>query len=140
MSEMKTRVTKQSAATFVKDIQQDQKRRDCQAIMKIMHRVTGKRATMWGTSIVGYGKYHYQYASGREGEMCLTGFSPRAQNIAVYIMPGFELFKAELKKLGKHKIGKSCLYLKSLQDIDLGILEELISASVVEMRKRYPTG
>ena len=138
MTDMKTRTTKDSAAGFIKGVKDEQKRKDCQALMKIMHRSTGKRAVMWGTSIVGYGKYHYKYASGREGDMCLTGFSPRAQNIAVYIMPGFSQFEMELKLLGKHKLGKSCLYLKSLRDVDLNILEEIIKASVIEMQKRYP--
>lgn len=94
---------------------------------------------MWGTSIVGYGQYHYRYASGREGDWALTAFSPRKQNLVVYIMPGFSSFGALMKKLGKHKTGKSCLYINRLDDIDVDVLEKLIADSVKLMRKRHTT-
>jgi len=139
MTDIKTKKTRESAAGYIKAFPDDQKRRDCQLLMKMMHRATGKRAAMWGTSMVGYGKYHYKYASGREGDYFLTGFAPRAQNITVYIMPGFSQYKSELKALGKHKTGKSCLYLRSLEDVDLTILEKLIKDSVIEMKRIYPT-
>ena len=92
---------------------------------------------MWGTSIVGFGTYHYRYASGREGDSLITGFSPRKQNLAIYIMPGFSSYQSELKKLGRHKAGKSCLYVRSLGDIDMGILKSIISDSVSFMRQKY---
>ena len=103
----------------------------------MMRRATGKRAKMWGSSIVGYGSYHYKYESGREGDWCLVAFSPRKQNLVVYIMPGFESFPTLLKKLGKYKTGKSCLYLNKLADVDQEVLQELIIESVEVMRKRY---
>ena len=105
----------------------------------MMRAATGSRARMWGTSIVGYGSYHYQYASGREGDWMLVGFSPRKQNLVVYIMPGFDRFARLLEKLGKYKTGKSCLYIKRLADIDEAVLERLISDSVADMRSRYET-
>ena len=95
---------------------------------------------MWGASIVGYGSYHYRYASGREGEWFLTGFSPRKQNISVYIMPGFGSFDRLLGKLGKYKTGKSCLYIKRLADVDEKVLDRLIDESVGHMRRKYPGG
>ena len=92
---------------------------------------------MWGPSIIGFGSYHYKYDSGREGDAFLTGFSPRAQNMTVYIMPGFSKYEATLKKLGKHKLGKSCLYIKKLEDVDLDILTDIIKDSVEVMNARY---
>lgn len=94
---------------------------------------------MWGASIVGYGSYHYKYASGREGDFMVTGFSPRKQALTVYIMPGFSSFKKLMEKLGKYRTGKSCLYIKHLSDIDEKVLEKLIDESVRHMRKRYET-
>ena len=102
-----------------------------------MRRATGKNAKMWGSSMVGYGKYHYKYDSGREGDFMLTGFSPRKQNLAIYIMPGFKDFGALMKKLGKYKTGKSCLYINKLEDVDEKVLEQLITRSVKVMRERY---
>ena len=102
-----------------------------------MRKATGKRAKMWGPSIVGYGQYHYKYDSGREGDFILTGFSPRKQNLVVYIMPGFSPFASLMKRLGKYKTGKSCLYIRKLDDIDESVLDQLISKSVQLMRERY---
>jgi hypothetical protein len=104
-----------------------------------MRKATGKRARMWGTSIVGYGTYHYKYASGREGDFLMTGFSPRKQALTVYVIPGFSHFGTLMNKLGKYKTGKSCLYIKRLSDIDEKILEQLINRSVKHMRKHYET-
>ena len=104
-----------------------------------MHDITGKRAKMWGDTIVGFGRYHFKYASGREGGFFITGFSPRKQNFTIYIMPGYTGYQQLLKKIGKHKHGKSCLYIKSLDDIDLDVLKELIAASVGEMKSLYQT-
>jgi hypothetical protein len=103
----------------------------------MMRKATGKRARLWGTNIVGFGTYHYKYASGREGDWILVGFSPRKQNLVVYIMPGFKEFPALMNKLGKYKTGKSCLYLNKLDDVDAAVLEKLIGQSVKVMRKRY---
>jgi hypothetical protein len=103
----------------------------------MMRAATGKRARMWGPSIVGFDRYDYQYASGRSGTFMMTGFAPRAQNIAVYVMPGFSEYGALLKKLGKHSTGKSCLYIKRLSDVDTKVLATLIERSVKDMRRKY---
>ena len=104
-----------------------------------MREATGKRAKMWGSSIVGYGEYHYKYATGREGDMAITAFSPRSQNLTVSIMSGFDQYQALMKKLGKYKTGKSCLYIKRLEDVNTKVLQKLIERSVKDMRKKYPT-
>ena len=102
-----------------------------------MRKATGSRARLWGSNIVGYGQYHYKYASGREGDWMLVGFSPRKHSLSIYIMPGFEPYAALMKKLGKYKTGKSCLYINSLADVDEAVLEQLIAESVATMRERY---
>ena len=137
MAELKTTENKKSVASFLSAIEDVQKRADCKAIAKMMRDATGKRAKMWGTAIVGFDKYDYKYESGRSGTFMVTGFSPRAQNISVYIMPGFSKFGTLMKKLGKHKTGKSCLYIKRLADVDEKILSRLINESVKEMRRIY---
>ena len=137
MAELKTKKTGASVAMYLNAIADKQKRADCKAVARIMRDATGKRARMWGGSLVGYGSYDYKYASGREGTWFICGFSPRAQNIAIYIMPGFSGFKKLMNKLGKYKTGKSCLYIKKLEDVDQKTLEELIAGSVKEMRRRY---
>ena len=105
----------------------------------MMRRATGKRAKMWGSSIVGFGTYHYRYASGREGDFMITGFSPRMQELTVYIMPGFSPFDKLMARLGKYITGKSCLYIRRLSDVDEDALERLIDGSVEHMRKKYET-
>ena len=137
MAELKTKANKASVAGFLSSIENQQKRADCRAIAKMMREATGKRAKMWGAAIVGYDKYDYKYASGRSGTFMITGFSPRAQNISIYIMPGFSKFTVLMKKLGKYKTGKSCLYIKKLDDVDGKVLAKLISESVQVMRRRY---
>ena len=137
MAELKTRENTASVTAFLNGIEDEQKRADCKAIAKMMREATGKPARMWGTAIVGYDKYDYTYASGHSGTAMLTGFSPRAQNITVYIMPGFSKVDALMKKLGKYKTGKSCLYIKRLADVDQEILSQLIKESVREMRRNY---
>ena len=137
MAELKTKKTGASIAVYLNAIADKQKRADCKAVARMMRDATGKRARMWGGSLVGYGSYDYKYASGREGTWFICGFSPRAQNIAIYIMPGFSGFKKLMNKLGKYKTGKSCLYIKKLEDVDQKTLEELIAGSVKEMRRRY---
>ena len=137
MAELKTKKTGASVAVYLNAIADKQKRADCKAVARMMRDATGKRAWMWGGSLIGYGSYDYKYASGREGTWFICGFSPRAQNIAIYIMPGFSGFKKLMNKLGKYKTGKSCLYIKKLEDVDQKTLEELIAGSVKEMRRRY---
>ena len=138
MSDAKTRAGSASVRDFLAGIDNPQKRADCRAIATMMRKATGKRAKMWGSSIVGYGSYRYTYASGRQGEWMECGYSPRSQAISVYIMPGFRPFAGLMKKLGKFRTGKSCLYIKRLDDVDREILETLIVESVKEMRRRYP--
>ena len=137
MAELKTQPTNESVTDFIDGIADDAKRRDCRTIMKIMRKVTKARPKMWGSNIVGYGKYRYKYASGREGEWFTAGFSPRAQNLTLYIMSGFREYATLMKKLGKHKTGKSCLYIKKLDDIDRPTLRELVALSVKHVTKRY---
>ena len=139
MAENKTMATGASVTAFINSIGDEQKRADARKVAAMMRKATGKRARMWGTSIVGYGTYHYKYASGREGDFLMTGFSPRKQALTVYVIPGFSHFETLMNKLGKYKTGKSCLYIKRLSDIDEKILEQLINRSVKHMRKHYET-
>jgi len=137
MAQNKTRENNASVGAFLDAVDDPQRRSDARKVAAIMRRVTGERAKMWGSSIVGYGKYHYRYASGREGDWALTGFSPRKQNLAVYIMPGFEPFAGLMDKLGRYKTGRSCLYIRKLADVDPVVLERLIAESVELMKERY---
>lgn len=130
MAELKTQPTNKSVKDFIDGIADDTRRRDCRTIMRIMKKVTKARPKMWGSNIVGYGRYHFKYASGREGEWFAAGFSPRVQSLTLYIMSGFRQYASLMKKLGKHTTGKSCLYIKRLDDIDLDVLEELVERSV----------
>ena len=134
---MKTVKTTASVAAFLKSVEHDQRRKDAQAVKKLMDKVTGLKAKMWGPSIVGYGQYHYKYDSGREGDYFLTGFSPRKQALTVYIMPGFSSYEDLLAKLGKHKTSRSCLYINKLEGIDIKVLEMLVRKSVSFMKKKY---
>lgn len=135
MAELKTKPTDQSVAAFLDAIPDERKRRDAQAIADLLREVTGVEPQMWGDSIVGFGRYRYQYASGREGEWFVTGFSPRKQNLTVYIMGGLEQHADLLQRLGKHKIGKGCLYINRLADIDMGTLRELVAQSVANLTR-----
>jgi hypothetical protein len=139
MAELKTRPNDASVAGFLATIDDPEKRADARKVASMMRRATGKRAKMWGTSIVGYGSYHYKYASGREGDFILTGYSPRKTALTVYIMPGFSPFKSLMSKLGKYKTGKACLYIKRLSDVDEDVLQKLIDESVKYMRRKYET-
>lgn len=139
MAENKTKATKASVTEFINSIDDKEKRADVRKVAAMMRRATGKRAKMWGSSIVGYGNYHYKYESGREGDFMLTGFSPRKQALTVYIIPGFSHFEKLMAKLGKYKTGRSCLYIKRLSDVDEKILERLIDSSVKHMHKTYKT-
>lgn len=135
MAELKTQKTKASVAAFLNAIQDDQMRKDCKAVAKLMQEVTGEKPAMWGTSIVGFGSYEYGNTKAG-GVWPMTGFSPRKQNLTMYIMPGFEKYEALMSELGKHSTGKSCLYVKRLSDIHLPTLKKLVSESVKQMRKR----
>lgn len=139
MAENKTKAANRSVSEFINSIEDKQKRADAKAVSAMMRKVTGARAKMWGSSIVGFGEYHYKYDSGREGDYMIAGFSPRKQALTVYIMAGFGRFESLMKKLGKYKTGKSCLYIKRLSDIDEKVLEQLITSSVQYMRKNYKT-
>lgn len=134
----KTIATKASPSAFINAIDDKDKRQACRTLVKLMKTVTGKPPKMWGASIVGFGQYHYRYESGREGDFFLTGFSPRKQNLSIYIVTGFSSYSPLMKKLGRYKLGKSCLYIKTLDDIDVGVLSTLIEKSVADLRKRYP--
>lgn len=139
MADLKTKRTNASVAAFLAAVEGEEKRKDCQELVKIFEEVTGEKATMWGDSIVGFGQYHYKSErSKQEGDWPLTGFSPRKQNITLYIMCGFNDQKTLLEKIGKHKVsGGSCLYIKRLSDINLEVLKELIKTSLKVMKERY---
>lgn len=137
MAELKTKPTGASVQEFLEGIEQEQKKQDAFAILELMAEITGDEGKMWGDSIVGFGHYHYKYATGNEGDSFLAGFSPRKQNLTLYIMAGFDEYDDLMAKLGKHKMGKSCLYIKKLADVDLEVLKELIQKSVDHMNKTY---
>ena len=133
--ELKTKVNDASVTDFLNGVADEQKRKDSFEILKIMKQVSKEDPKMWGTSIVGFGSYHYKGASGREGDWMLIGFSPRKQNITLYIVPGFERYQGLMKKLGKYSTGKSCLYIKRLGDVDVEVLKQLITESLQVMKK-----
>lgn len=133
MAELKTRKTKASVDAFLNKVDDEQRRKDCQTVLKLMKQATGEEPKMWGASMVGFGLYRYRYASGHEGEWPIIGFSPRKNDLTLYIMPGFEKFESLMAKLGKYKTGKSCLYIKKLDDIELPVLKKLIVKSVEKM-------
>jgi len=135
MAELKTKQTTASVEDFLNGVADEKRRQDCFTILELMQQVTRAQPVMWGTSIVGFGAYHYTYASGREGDWFLTGFSPRKNNLTLYIMSGFDEYEALLSKLGKYKTGKACLYINKLYDVDLAILRSLIERSVAHMVK-----
>lgn len=135
MAELKTKPNEQSVEDFLNAVEIETKRLDSFAILELMKQETGDEPIKWGESIVGFGTYKYKYASGREGEWPITGFSPRKQNLTLYIMSGFEEYDDLLKKLGKHTTGKSCLYIKKLEDVDQDVLRELVSKSVEHMKE-----
>lgn len=136
MAELNTKPTAQSPAKYVQSIVDEQKRKDSRMLMKIMKDATGATPKMWGPSIIGFGKYHYTYESGREGDWFLTGFSPRKQAMTIYLMGGLDKHADLLKKLGRHSRGKGCLYIKRLEDVDMGVLEKLVQTSVRKLQAR----
>ena len=139
MSANKTIPTEASVSSFLDSVKDTQRRADGYLLLDIFKEVTGEEAVMWGTSIIGFGSYHYKYDSGREGDMCLTGFSPRAQNLALYVGAGEDHNKPLLAKLGKHSTGKSCLYIKRLSDVDLDVLKEIIKTDYIHYKTKYNT-
>lgn len=140
MAEPKTKPTQASVADYIDALPDARVRADCHTLLALMTRASGARPVMWGTSIIGFGSYRYTYASGTTGDWPLTGFAPRAKDISVYLMDGFEQRQAELGRLGPHKHSTSCLYLKSLDGIDLRTLESMVADSVKVMRARWPAG
>jgi len=137
MAELKTKSNDGDVSAFLNAVQDEQKRKDSFVILEKMKKITKAEPKMWGTNIIGFGTYHYKYDSGREGDWFLTGFSPRKQNLTLYIMSGFDRKEEDLARLGKHKSGKGCLYIKKLSDIDSAILDKLITGSVEDLRKKY---
>jgi hypothetical protein len=137
MAEPKTKVNDASVDDFIAGIE-PARRADCKAIVTLMQKATKSPPKMWGTAIVGFGIYSYTYESGRKGDWPLVAFSPRKQNLTLYIMSGFAEYDALMSKLGKHKTGKACLYINSLADVDLKVLEKLVKASVKYMKEKYP--
>jgi hypothetical protein len=137
MYEAKTKPTQVSPKGYLEAIQDDERRKDCKALAAIMKRVTGCPAKMWGPGIVGFGTHHFKYDSGHEGDCPVAGFSSRKSDITLYLTPGYlGRAKGLLDKMGKHKAGKACLYVKRLSDVELPILERLITGSVKEVRSR----
>ena len=139
MAELKTKPTKKTVASYINGVTDRERRADAQKLLSIFKQVTKEKPVMWGPSIVGFGRYHYKYASGREGDWMRTGFSVRAQNLTIYVMPGYSFpkYKTLLKKLGPHKLGKSCLYIKRLSDIHIPTLKAIIKEGLEDMQKRY---
>jgi hypothetical protein len=135
MAELKTKRNKGDVEAFLNSVSDERKREDSFAILDLMRQATGKEPEMWGDSIIGFGSYHYKYKSGREGDWFLTGFSPRKQNLTLYIMSGFDEYDQLLSKLGKHSTGKSCLYIKKIEDVDVNVLKDLVQKSVEHMER-----
>jgi Domain of unknown function (DU1801) len=137
MAENKTKVTEASVESYLAAIEDEARRKDCEALTRLMTRATKQQPRMWGASIVGFGSYHYKYESGREGDSCLTGFASRKGDISVYLVANFPGQEELLSKLGKHKMGKGCLYIRKLGDVDTKILEQLVVGTVAERKRRY---
>jgi hypothetical protein len=140
MAANKTIANDTSVNAFIDTVEDERKRADSHELIELMRTITGHEPKLWGNSLIGFDSYHYRYASGREGDFFITGFSPRKTALAIYIMPGFDDYAEQLQRLGPHKTGKSCLYVKNLDAIDRDVLEEIIRDSVSAMRERYPGG
>lgn len=138
MAENKTKPTAQSVNEFIAAVEPERRREDAKVLDALFREVTGYEPVMWGPTMIGYGRYHYRYESGREGDSLATGFSPRKGNLVLYIMPGYQDFEHILKDLGKHKLGKACLYINKLADVDQGKLAELIRAGLDDLGTRWP--
>ena len=138
MSGNKTQPTRADVGAFIAGIGNETRRTDAEALLAMMKRVTGMDPVMWGETIVGFGRYHYKYESGREGDYFLTGFSPRKAATTVYIMPGFKRYAGHLARLGRHRHSVSCLYINRLAGIDMAVLEEMVADSLARMKEIYP--
>lgn len=138
MAENKTKPTDISVEAFLGAVEPDRKREEAKTLDALFRRVTGWNPVMWGPSMIGYGRYHYTYETGRQGDMLATGFSPRTAKYSIYILPGYSDYGAILSRLGKHSTGKSCLYVKTLADIDLDVLAELIETGLKDLAQRWP--
>lgn len=136
MAENKTKQTEESVERFISTIKDEQKKKDCFTIVKLMQKITKDKPKMWGSSIVGFGSYHYKYDSGHEGDTCIIGFSPRKQNLTLYVVSAFKGYESLMKNLGKHKVQGGCLYIKKLGDVDMKVLEEIITRSFTEKQRK----
>jgi len=137
MAEIKTKATEASVDDYIASRANEEQRADCKALMSLFKKITRQKPKMWGPSIVGYGSYRYTYDSGRTGEICLAGFAIRGRDLVVYLLPDEKTQKALLSRLGKHKMGKSCLYFRRLADLDQTVLEQLVVNSIAECKRRY---
>jgi len=140
MAQNKTVVTDASVEDYLSSILDEARRRDCEALALLMSSVTQQEPKMWGASIVGFGSYHYRYESGRKGDSCLTGFSSRKGDISIHLMASFPGREELLARLGKHKMGKGCLYVRKLSDVDLEVLEQLVIGTITELKRLYGNG
>lgn len=140
MYELKTRETDVEVEAFLDSVPNPQRREDAKRVCAMMARISGYPPKMWGPSIVGFGRYRYTYDSGHSGEMCRTGFSPRKSELVLYVIAGFERYRALMDRLGKHRTGKSCLYIKKLADVDEAVLEQLIAEGLAYINEQYPEG
>ena len=138
MAQAKTRPTPVPVATYLAGIEDAERRADCDALAKLMRKVTGAEPVMWGPGIVGFGAYRYRYGSGRTGESCVTGFAARRGEISVYLIAPGARQDELLARLGRHRMGKACLSIRQLADVDAGVLEQLVAGSVAEVRRRHP--
>ncbi len=138
MAENKTKETQESVTAFLATVTDEKKRKDCETIVKLITTATGLEAKMWGPSIIGFGSYHYKYDSGREGDAPLTGLSPRAANISLYLSGNFKNREALLQQFGKHKSAKACVYIQKLEDINTDVLKTMVVESVAHVRNLYP--
>jgi hypothetical protein len=139
MAELKTKVSYTSVLDFLNTIEPEAKRQDAFTLLKLFEKITEEKAKLWGTSIIGFGEYHYESTrSSQKGDWPLTGFSPRKANLSIYIMPGFKDYQDLLEKLGKHKTSVSCLYINKLSDIDIMVLTKIIEKGYTDMKKKYP--
>lgn len=137
MADLKTKENDRDVLAFINGLENEQRKSDCKELLKLFSEITNEQPKMWGSSIIGFGSYHYKYESGREGDWFLTGFSPRKSNLSIYITSGFKEYENLLEELGKYKTGSSCLYVKKLSDIDTSKLAKLVEKSVKFMKKKY---
>ena len=137
MAKLKTKLNDEDPRAFLEALEDENKRKDALALLEMMQEISGCAPKMWGSAIIGFGSYHYQYESGREGDWFIAGFSPRKQNLALYIMSGFDRYNELLQKLGKHKTGKSCLYIKHLSEVNPEVLYKLVETSYRRMEEKY---